>query len=75
MSDAPAVTAVFGRRARTSRPAGPVHAFYGPHRYQAWCGAKPQFQHDWWSRGVEDVTCGKCLTALRRGRPYARGSR
>lgn len=50
---------------------GPVH-WLGTHRYQAWCGSRPQFRHKVTEGNEGDVTCPKCIRALRRGRPYAR---
>lgn len=63
---------VFSQR-RDGADAGPVHAEH--HSGQAWCGVQTQFRH--WRRPAPDdaVTCRRCLTALDRGRPFARGSR
>jgi hypothetical protein len=73
----PPVRRLFSLPPTTERPdEGPVHAMYDRAGLrQAWCGTRPQFRH--WVRDGDaaEVTCRKCLTGLRRGRPYARGSR
>lgn len=67
-----AVRRVFGLAA----PDAPVHAVNeGPGWTQAWCGVQPQFRHRTRPGDASEVTCPRCLSALRRGRPYARGSR
>lgn len=54
---------------------GPVHQVVpGGAWGQAWCGIRRQFRHRT-IRGEFPVTCPRCLKALERGRPYARGSR
>lgn len=50
---------------------GRVHLENPRLRYQAWCGVKTQFRH--WTRPGErdEVTCPRCLAAMRADRPRA----
>jgi hypothetical protein len=60
----------WGRRDGT----GPVHASSRGPWGQAWCGSRPQFPHDRLPQETP-VTCPKCLRAIKRGHPFARGGR
>lgn len=54
---------------------GPVHQeLPGKGWGQAWCGIRRQFRHRTLQEGIAP-TCPRCLKALERGRPFARGSR
>lgn len=51
---------------------GPVHAEQpAPHADLGWCGVRAQFRHRHADGTAADVTCPKCLVALRQGRPRA----
>lgn len=55
---------------------GPVHlAQDPPNERLAWCGARAQFRHLHRDGSVHDVTCPRCVTAIRQQQPRAFGSR
>jgi len=55
---------------------GPVHLDNERFPGLAWCGAKKQFRHGPTREGgVHDVTCRKCVTAIRQDQPRAWRSR
>lgn len=62
-------------RPALAREEGPVHAMLPRAAWgQAWCGQRAQFRHRSVPAVAKEVNCPKCVRALKRGRPYARGA-